>query len=176
MVFAHDTELSLLSAVALANSAEGVDTLVTLDDLERYVAKHEFTGSRTHDQVELDAVRALRVELWELLTSDRDTTVAVVNRILSTRHALPQLVRHDEWDWHLHATDPADPLADRIAVEAAMAMIDVVRADELSRLGTCGADDCEAIVLDLSRNRSRRFCSSSCGNRVAVAAYRARQA
>ena len=38
------------------------------------------------------------------------------------------------------------------------------------------ADDCEAIVLDLSRNRSRRFCSTSCGNRVAVAAYRARQA
>jgi predicted RNA-binding Zn ribbon-like protein len=37
------------------------------------------------------------------------------------------------------------------------------------------ADDCEAIVLDLSRNRSRRFCSTSCGNRVAVAAYRARQ-
>lgn len=176
MVFAHDTELSLQAAVALANSAEGVDTLTTLDDLDRYVREHEFTGSRTHDQAELDAVRALRGELWELLTSDRDTTVAVVNRMLASRSALPQLVRHDGWDWHLHATDPADPLADRIAVEAAMAMIDVVRLDELSRLGTCVADDCEAIVLDLSRNRSRRFCSTSCGNRVAVAAYRARQA
>ena len=175
MVFAHDTELSLQSAVALANSAEGVDTLTTLDDLDRYVGEHEFTGSRSHDQAELDAVRALRVELWELLSSDRDTTVAVVNRMLASRHALPQLVRHDGWDWHLHATDPSDPLADRIAVEAAMAMIDVVRLDELSRLGTCVADDCEAIVLDLSRNRSRRFCSTSCGNRVAVAAYRARQ-
>ena len=176
MVFAHDTELSLQAAVALANSAEGVDTLTTLDDLDRYVREHEFTGSRTHDQAELDAVRALRAELWELLTSDRDTTVAVVNRMLASRSALPQLVRHEGWDWHLHATDPADPLVDRIAVEAAMAMIDVIRLDELSRLGTCAADDCEAIVLDLSRNRSRRFCSTSCGNRVAVAAYRARQA
>ena len=175
MVFAHDTELSLQAAVALANSAEGVDTLTTLDDLDRYVREHEFTGSRSNDQAELDAVRALRVELWELLSSDRDTTVAVVNRMLASRHALPQLVRHDGWDWHLHATDPSDPLADRIAVEAAMAMIDVVRLDELSRLGRCAADDCEAIVLDLSRNRSRRFCSTSCGNRVAVAAYRARQ-
>jgi predicted RNA-binding Zn ribbon-like protein len=176
VVFTHDTELSLQAAVALANSAEGVDTLATLDDLERYVVEHEFTGSRTHDQTELDAVRTLRAELWQLLTSERDDTVAVVNRMLSTRSALPQLVRHDGWDWHLHATDPAAPLADRIAVEAAMAMIDVVRTDELSRLGTCVADDCEAIVLDLSRNRSRRFCSTSCGNRVAVAAYRARQA
>ena len=176
MVFAHDTELSLQAAVALANSAEGVDTLTTLDDLDHYVREHEFTGSRTHDQAELDAVRALRAELWELLTSDRDTTVGLVNRMLASRKALPQLVRHEGWDWHLHATDPADPLVDRIAVEAAMAMIDVIRLDELSRLGTCAADDCEAIVLDLSRNRSRRFCSTSCGNRVAVAAYRARQA
>ena len=31
-------------------------------------------------------------------------------------------------------------------------------------------------MLDLSRNRSRRFCSTACSNRNAVAAYRARQA
>ncbi|WP_447646541.1 CGNR zinc finger domain-containing protein [Nocardioides zeae] len=56
-----------------------------------------------------------------------------------------------------------------------MAMIDVIRADEMSRLGTCAADDCAGVVLDLSRNRSRKFCSTTCGNRTAVAAYRARQ-
>ena len=39
----------------------------------------------------------------------------------------------------------------------------------------CAADDCEGLVLDLSRNRSRRYCSTACGNRKAVAAYRARQ-
>ena len=57
-----------------------------------------------------------------------------------------------------------------------MAMIDVIRADEMSRLAVCADDDCEGVVLDLSRNRSRRFCSTTCGNRNAVAAYRARQA
>jgi predicted RNA-binding Zn ribbon-like protein len=41
------------------------------------------------------------------------------------------------------------------------------------RLGADGT--CEALVLDLSRNRSKRFCSTTCGNRNAVAAYRARQ-
>ena len=30
------------------------------------------------------------------------------------------------------------------------------------------------VVLDLTRNRSRRFCSTDCANRVAVAAYRRR--
>jgi predicted RNA-binding Zn ribbon-like protein len=67
------------------------------------------------------------------------------------------------------------PLATRIAVETAMAMIDVIRADELSRLDVCADPDCEGLVLDLSRNRSRRFCSTTCGNRAAVAAYRARR-
>ena len=54
-------------------------------------------------------------------------------------------------------------------------MIDVIRADELDRLGICAVSDCEAIVLALSRNRSRRFYSTTCSNRVAVAAYRSRK-
>ena len=56
-----------------------------------------------------------------------------------------------------------------------MAMIDVIRADEMSRLDVCADSDCSGLVLDLSRNRSRRFCSTTCTNRAAVAAYRARQ-
>jgi predicted RNA-binding Zn ribbon-like protein len=40
----------------------------------------------------------------------------------------------------------------------------------------CADPDCGGVVVDLSRNRSKRFCSVSCGNRNAVAAYRARQA
>jgi predicted RNA-binding Zn ribbon-like protein len=42
-------------------------------------------------------------------------------------------------------------------------------------LSLCAESSCTGIVLDLSRNRSRRFCSTACGNRVAVAAYRARK-
>jgi predicted RNA-binding Zn ribbon-like protein len=61
-----------------------------------------------------------------------------------------------------------------VAVEAAMAMVDVIRADELSRLSVCADQRCEGLVLDLSRNRSRRYCSTVCANRNAVAAYRAR--
>ena len=101
--------------------------------------------------------------------------MAIVNRILAERAAVPQLVRHDGLDYHLHAVDAETALADRIAVETAMAMVDLIRADELSRLSICADDTCDGIVLDLSRNRSRRFCSTACGNRVAVAAYRARK-
>ena len=57
-----------------------------------------------------------------------------------------------------------------------MALVDVIRADELDRLRVCAADDCEDVVVDLSKNRSKRFCDGGCGNRANVAAYRARKA
>jgi predicted RNA-binding Zn ribbon-like protein len=175
VVFAHDTTAALQAAVALANSAEPPDTMTTRDQLDAFFAAHDYSGARDHDAAELEAVRALRAPLRALLTGDRDEVVRIVNRTLAERHAVPALVRHDDWDYHLHAIDSDAPLADRIAVETAMAMIDLIRADELSRLSVCAERSCAGIVLDLSRNRSRRFCSTACGNRVAVAAYRARK-
>lgn len=176
MVFAHDTESALIAATALANSAEPPDTMETTDSLRAFFDEHGYTGTCTGTPEELEEVRALRPLLRELLTADRDRAAELVNAMLAEADALPQLVRHDGWDWHLHAVGPDRPLVTRIAVETAMAMIDVIRADEMSRLDTCAADGCAAVVVDLSRNRSRRFCSTTCGNREAVAAYRARQA
>lgn len=175
MAFTRDTEDALLAAVELANSAESPESMLSTDELATFFTKHGYTGTLVGDQPELDAVRALRPELRALLTSSRDDAVPIVNRILADAEAVPRLVRHGDIDWHLHATADDRPLQMRIAVETAMAMIDVIRADELSRFDICAADDCEDIVLDLSRNRSRKFCSTTCGNREAVAAYRARQ-
>ena len=176
MLFTHDTEVSLQAAVVLVNTAEAPDTLTTVAELDAFYERFAYTGRRDGDEAELAAVRALRPTLRELLTSERDEAVALVNQLLADAGALPQLVRHDDWDWHLHAVAPDRPLATRIAVETAMAMIDVLRADETSRLGVCAKEACSGLVLDLSRNRSRRFCSTACGNRVAVAAYRSRRA
>jgi predicted RNA-binding Zn ribbon-like protein len=176
VVFAHDTEMALQAAATLANSALDPDTLETVADLDEMYARFEYTGRHERTRAELDEVRALRPRLYALLTADRDRAVELVNEMLAEARALPRLVRHDRWDWHLHAVADDAPLATRFLVETAMAMIDVIRADEMSRLDICADDDCEGVVLDLSRNRSRRFCSNSCGNRNAVAAYRARQA
>ena len=176
MVFAHDTEVSLQSATVLANSALAPDTMTTVAQLDAFYAEFEYTGRRDGDHAELDAVRAIRPTLYELLTADRDDAAGMVNTMLAEAGAVPQLVRHDVWDWHLHAVEPDRDLPTRILVETAMAMVDVIRSDELSRLGICADDTCRGVVLDLSRNRSRRFCSTTCGNRSAVAAYRARQA
>ena len=169
-------EVSLQAAVVLANSGLEPETISTVEELSDFFLTYAYTGRHDADAAERDAVLALRDELRALLTAERDDAVAMVNQMLAEERAVPRLERHDEFDWHLHAVPSDATWAARIRVETAMSMIDVIRADEMSRLGVCADDDCEGVVLDLSRNRSRRFCSTACGNRNAVAAYRARQA
>src|SRR5215469_14857656 len=176
LLFAHDTEVSLNATAALVNTARGgAEELPDVAALDAFVDAWQWTGSRAHDEAELDAVRQLRPRLERLWHMTEDEAVDLVNTLLRDANALPQLVRHDGWSYHVHATSPEAPLADRMAVDAAMAIADVIRAGELERLRVCAADDCDDVLIDLSKNRSRRFCSVTCANRVNVAAYRSRR-
>lgn len=179
MAFAHDTELALVVAAALVNTdLNGTDSLTARADLNAFLTKYPFSGSFTNDEQELEEVRALRPvlrQVWE--TDDRAAAAALVNRILRDAKALPQLVIHDNLDWHIHTTQADVPLAQRMAAEAAMAFVDIIRMDDLDRLRICAADNCSAVLVDFSKNKSRRFCDTgNCANRAHVAAYRARLA
>jgi predicted RNA-binding Zn ribbon-like protein len=177
VLFAHDTEVALANAAALVNTGRGgKELLPDVAALDEFIAAWSWTGSRTHDQAELDAVRRLRARLERLWDADKDEAAEIVNALLRETNALPQLVKHDHWDYHLHATPPDAPLADRMAVEAAMAFTDVIRSGQLDRLRRCAAAHCDDVHIDLSKNRSRRFCGVSCANRTNVAAYRTRRA
>ena len=177
MIFAHDTEVALLAAAALVNTADvDAEGLPDINALEDFVREWGWSGHRQRDEHELRAVRDLRPRLRRLWEADRDDLVVLVNAILNEADATPQLVRHDGWDYHVHATSPRAPLATRMAVEAAMAFTDVIRANELSRLRVCDYPGCGGVLADLSKNRSKRYCDRGCGNRAAVAAYRSRKA
>ncbi len=160
MIFAHDTEVALNAAAALVNTSRGGrEDLPDVDALTGFLELWRWTGDRAGDQAELDSVRALRPRLAAIWTMNADQAAGLVNLLLREGSALPQLVRHDTWDYHIHATPPDAPLADRMAVEAAMAFADVIRAGELPRLRTCAADDCDDVqpllLRDLRQPRQR---------------------
>ncbi len=178
MPFAHDTELALVVAAALVNTdLNGTDSLTARADLNAFLTRYPFTGRVTNDRQELDEVRALRPVLRRIWTTqDRAVAAGLVNRILRDAHALPQLVIHDDLDWHIHTTHPEVPLAQRMTAEAAMAFVDMIRMDDLDRLRICAGEDCTAVLVDFSKNKSRRYCDTgNCANRAHVAAYRARR-
>ncbi|HMZ14828.1 MAG TPA: CGNR zinc finger domain-containing protein [Mycobacterium sp.] len=180
MLFSHDTELTLRAACALINT-DRVDgeQLGSQRELDGYLEGWGWTGRRDHDDAELEAVHELRRRLGRIWASadDEVRTVGRVNALLSDTRAAPWLTRHPEMpEWHLHLASIHDPLAQRMGAEMAMSLADLVRVGELRRLKICAAPDCEAALLDLSRNRSRMFCDTgNCGNRQHVAAYRERR-
>ncbi|HEX4057857.1 MAG TPA: CGNR zinc finger domain-containing protein [Galbitalea sp.] len=180
MLFAPDTEDSLTFTVALLNTvpganATGGDELATPAELTELVDFHQYAGRFDRDDAELASVLEIRGRLRRIWTLSRDELVDEINAMLREAHASPQLMRHDALDWHLHAVPMDAPLAERIKVESAMALLDVARSNETWRMRACEAFDCEGLLLDLSKNGSKRFCSVRCGNRMNMVAWRARQ-
>lgn len=181
MHFAPDTEETLDFAVALANtraeaSRSGTDELSTPDELDALLDHWTFTGRRDHDEHEVQEVREIRDQLPRLWKLPTDDAVPILNEMLADGNARPWLYRHDGSDWHIHASELEAPLAERIAVDIALALVDVIRAQAQSRLRVCEADDCDGLFVDFSRNASKRFCSIRCGNRVNMIAFRERAA
>jgi predicted RNA-binding Zn ribbon-like protein len=181
MIFTHDTELTLRAACVLVNT-DRVDGERLADQaaLDEYLDSFGWTGRRDHDNTELESVIRLRERLGNIWAAadDEEAAVAQVNALLSDTKAQPWLTRHAEMpEWHLHLASVHDPLWQRMGAELAMALADIIRAGELRRLKICAASDCEAVLVDLSRNRSGKFCDTgNCGNRQHVAAYRERRA
>lgn len=181
MIFSHDTELTLRAACVLINSdrVEG-EQLGDMSALDEYLDGFGWTGRRDKDAEELDSVHRLRERLGTIwaVAGDEERTVGQVNALLSDTRASPWLTRHVEMpEWHLHLASIHDPLWQRMGAEMAMALADLIRVGELRRLKACAAPDCDAVLVDLSRNRSRMFCDTgNCGNRQHVAAYRERHA
>ncbi|GGG17173.1 hypothetical protein GCM10007304_34160 [Rhodococcoides trifolii] len=178
MTFAHDIEVSLVWSAALINTERnGEELLSDPATLDALLDEYEWTGRRDGTPIELEQVRQLRPALRRMwLFADLDSLVGDVNTMLGDGHAAPRLARHGDWGWHLHVSQDAAPLVERIMAECAVAFAELVRTDQLNRLKLCEADECDAVLIDLSRNRSRRFCDTgNCGNRTNVAAYRARK-
>lgn len=180
MGFSHDVEHSLFLAVDLVNTdpgIAGVDLLPDLTTLGSFVRTHRVSDVGVLGEGDLASVHALRVRFRELfLASSTEHAAKLVNQLLKDAHLCPRLTDHDGYDWHIHYFAPGSKVADHLLIDGGMAMSFVVVSGEHERMRVCEAPDCERVLVDLSRNRSKRYCDSrTCGNRLHVAAYRQRQ-
>lgn len=119
---------------------------------------------------------ALRAVFDAVTAGHLDEAAREVNALLALTGARPQLDRHDGEPWHLHFHGSNDSLVTGWAAGCATGLAVVLGSDLYGRLGVCTADRCDRVYVDTSRNGTRRFCSTTCQNRVKAAAFRARRA
>ena len=180
MIFTHDTENSLAAIVDLVNSSPDLSAeegLPDLDALADFVGRHRVSEVGGPTRTDLEAVRELRVRMHAVfLATDAAEAAALVNQMIARAPVTPRLTDHDGYDWHIHYFTPGADLAEHLAVDGGIALAYVLAAGEHDRLRVCEAPDCGQVLVDLSRNRSKRYCDArTCGNRLHVAAYRQRQ-
>ncbi|MFD7710817.1 CGNR zinc finger domain-containing protein [Streptomyces sp. NPDC059785] len=180
MLITHDTRCALDTVVDLVNTAPDDDVPERLPDLaalESFVQGHEVSDVGALSDADLTAVRAVRNRFSGVFAAaDAHTAATLINDLVAGAGTTPRLTDHDGYDWHVHYFAPGASLADHLAADCGMALAFFVVAGEQERLRRCEAPDCRRAFVDLSRNRSRRYCDSrTCGNRLHVAAYRARR-
>ncbi|MFI7245035.1 CGNR zinc finger domain-containing protein [Streptomyces qinglanensis] len=176
----HDTRCALDQAVELLNTmadGDSPDTLVSVADLRSYTERTNVSGVGALSEDDVRAVRAVRERFAQVFaTEDTRTAARLLNALVAEAGTTPQLTDHDDYDWHVHYFAPGASVAQHLAADCGMALAFVLVAGERDRLRRCSAPDCRRVFVDLSRNRSRRYCDSrTCGNRLHVAAYRARR-
>lgn len=170
---------SVALAVDLVNSYSPVWDREDLPDdqaLGEFLDRHGISHQHPVSHTDLDQVRQLRRRLREVfMAADQESAVATLNGLLARAGALPHLTRHDGQPWHVHVTARRQPLASRLAAEAAMALAGAIAQHGFQRLRVCQGSRCLDVFVDTSRNGSRQYCSPAiCGNRASQAAYRAR--
>ncbi|GGZ08221.1 CGNR zinc finger domain-containing protein [Streptomyces poonensis] len=181
MLITHDIRCALDSVVDLVNTAPDDDTtpdgLEDVAALDEFVRNHKMSDVGTLSEFDLAAVRRVRGRFAEVFAApDARSAAAVINELVAAAGTTPRLTDHDGYDWHVHYFAPGASVADHLAADCGMALAFFVVAGEQERLRRCEAPDCRRTFVDLSRNRSRRYCDSrTCGNRLHVAAYRARR-
>jgi hypothetical protein len=180
MELGHDSVCALATIVDLVNSSPhvtGEETLPDLASLHALVERRAVSEPGELTDADLAAVHRLRIRLYDIFTApDQATAISLVNALVADARTTPRLTDHDGWPLHIHYFTPGARLAEHLAADGAMALAFVIAAGEWHRLAVCAAPDCNRVLVDLSRNRSKRYCDArTCGNRLHVAAYRARQ-
>lgn len=185
MLITHDTRCALDAVVDLVNTApdtEGAagdetEGLADVAALGEFVRNHDISDVGVLSERDLAGVHHIRSRFHEVFAArEPQAAAAVINELIAAAGTTPRLTDHDGYDWHVHYFAPGASIADHLAADCGMALAFFVVAGEQDRLRRCEAPDCRRAFVDLSRNRSRRYCDSrTCGNRLHVAAYRARR-
>jgi predicted RNA-binding Zn ribbon-like protein len=152
------------------------DLVEGIEDVRPVLAWHGLPGAAAAvEPGDVERFRLLRTRLEEVFDAGtEDDAVALLNTLLVEYGVPPQLER-DGRRWRFRAWPNEREGLRAGAALAAYGLLDAVREHGWSRLGRCAGSPCRCVYVDRTRNRSRRYCSVRCADRVAQANLRTRR-
>lgn len=188
-MFHADLNRTLVVAADLLNTADGLrsgspspEELTTVESLRSFISEREVPQWPVGrlDRAQLARVTALRgalEQLWSRTPLEAAQDLADLNGLLEGVGVELTAGEGAESEIRAVPVPVSRELADVMTAHIAYALSQLVILDESARLRTCRGEDCEAKIVDLTRNRSKLFCDfGNCANRAHVRAYRARKA
>jgi predicted RNA-binding Zn ribbon-like protein len=165
------------SAADLVNTRghpSGNEYMGTPELAKEFLLGHDFSGVTRVSADDLAELHSVRGRLEEVFYApDEATATGLINDLLEEYEVKPSLTDHDG-RWHLHYAPEDSPVGRRVSAAVVMGLAALIADYGFDRFGICAADNCGDVFVDMSRNKSRRFCNDVCSSRTNVAAYRAR--
>lgn len=181
MFFDNDQRAAFGVIADLMNSStergdvEGLDDPKAVDQIAR---DNKLSYHPSHSRSEMVALRVLRSRLEEFRRmASLKEAMELVNEMLRSAGSIPQLAAHTgNEEPHLHYTMDDATFSSKVEALVAMGLAKLIVSDSLGRFRECEGDGCRKVFIDVSKNGSRRYCSSqTCGNRLHAARYRSRR-
>lgn len=167
-------------AVDLVNTwdelEEEPDLIEGLRDVRYWLDWHGLhEAAKRMREPDVDRVRALRTRFDRVFdASGEDEAVALLNELAREYATPPQLERSGR-TWQLRSWPDERRGLDAVAAYGTMGLLEAMRDQGWERFGRCAGSPCRCAFVDRSKNRSRRYCSTLCADRVAQAHYRERK-
>jgi predicted RNA-binding Zn ribbon-like protein len=179
MYVASVTDEHRLTLEAMIDLRNALDDDATTDP-RALLSDAGFSRARDASAASMARVAERFMALAPFLTTlpDLETEEAAtrITEELTELPITPSIVDHSGAGPHIHWTPATARFDDQVLADIFMALADEVCDNGTIRFGVCGADDCEHLFYDATRNRSKRFCSDPrCASRTHTADHRKRR-
>ena len=152
----------------------GNEYMGTPELARQFLVEHSFSDVEAVSEDDVAEMHAVRSRLEDVFYApDERTATSLINRLLEEYDVKPYLTNHDG-RWHFHYAPESSTLGRRVASDLVMGLAALIAEYGFDRFGICAADNCGDVFVDMSRNKSRRYCNEVCSSRTNVAAHRRR--
>jgi predicted RNA-binding Zn ribbon-like protein len=168
-------------AVGLINSWDEFDDphehLRDEDVIRRWLHRHGFElAAAAVVEGDVERARTLRTRLTAAFDAAGEAEAVELLNALLAEHGLPPRLEPAPAGWRFRSWPEEDDWLSFVAARAALGLLDAIADGGWERFGRCAGSPCRCVFVDRSRNRTRRYCSQLCADRVSQANHRRRAA